>query len=232
MTSKILLYLQASKHNTNKGKNKITPLQVLKITAVKILWKHALKLNRRKCLIKYTHTWIPFLRNESTHSSRNIGTEKIENVRSFCRQKEKEVIICGRAHLPNKDPPFSGIRFVLSILLDSANGSGSPARGMFGYFTFIFISSAFAAAGGRAKLRKQGTQPAAALLDLSHIKIITATLLYYIFRFATLVVAVHVSLTFCSFPIGDTVLPAKKNCPKSVAKYLQTPHYYVNYRVY
>ena len=37
MTSKILLYLQASKHNTNKGKNKITPLQVLKITAVKIL---------------------------------------------------------------------------------------------------------------------------------------------------------------------------------------------------
>ncbi|KAK1132072.1 hypothetical protein K0M31_016210, partial [Melipona bicolor] len=147
-----------------------------------------------------------------------LGTEKIKNVRSFCRQKEKEVIICGRAHLPNKDPPFSGIRLVLSILLDSVNGSGSPARGMFGYFTFIFISSTFAAAGGWAKLHKQGTQIAAALLDLSHIKIITATLLYYVFR----------SATGCRSPcLIDFLLFSYRDhrltCPRKSARY-QSPN--------
>lgn len=98
-------------------------------------------------LIKYLYVWVSLMCSTYPARSmdRSVDTEKSGSVCSFYRQKEQEVIIRGRTHLPNKDPPFSGIRLLLSILLDSANGSGSPAQGMFGYFTFIFISSAFAA---------------------------------------------------------------------------------------
>ena len=50
----------------------------------------------------------PFHVMKFARCSRMIAHRReIKNVGSFCRQKGKEVIICGRAHLPNNKIPLS-----------------------------------------------------------------------------------------------------------------------------
>lgn len=101
----------------------------------------------------------------------------------------------------------------LSILLDNANGSGSTAQGMFGYFHFHFVDvRGTLAVGWNYASRERGPR-ATALLDLSHIKIIVAILIMH-FVLLPAVAAGPPSHTFCSLLMGTLALTCQEKLPE------------------
>lgn len=117
----------------------------------------------------------------------------------------------GRTHLPNTEIPLSRASgHGLSILLDNANGSGSTAQGMFGYFHFHFVDVR-GTPGGRVKLRKQGTRPARHSVARPEPYQNNSGHSYYVFRSATGCRRCAAVSHLLLFAIGDTcpILPRK-----------------------